>query len=185
MLTFIRYEISGRENIKKGQSYIYTSNHTSFLDLPGLRLAIPTQFRPLAKKELLKIPVFGLIAKVATVMVDRSSNESRKQSIKELKEHIESGISLLIFAEGTQNRTDKPLQPFYDGAFRLAIETQTPIMPIVVINAGKLMPPSSIKLRPGKIKVIFGTAIDVDENSEIPELKEETFNQMLAILQKK
>lgn len=182
LLTFIRYEISGKENLKKGESYIYTSNHTSFLDLPGLRIAIPTQFRPLAKKELLKIPVFGLIARVTTVVVDRSSNESRKKSIQTLKRHIKSGISLLIFAEGTQNRTDQPLQPFYDGAFRLAKETQTPIMPIVVINAGKLMPPSSVSIRPGKIKIVFGEAIAADENSDIAKLKQTTYDQMLALL---
>ena len=183
-LTFIRYEILGKENLTAGQSYIYASNHTSFLDLPGLRLAIPTQFRPLAKKELLKIPVFGLIAKVTTVVVDRSSNESRKSSIQTLKKHISSGLSLLIFPEGTQNRTKEPLQPFYDGAFRLAKETQTPIMPIVVINAGKLMPPSTIDLRPGKIKVIFGKVIDTNDSSVISELKQETYTQMLSILDK-
>ncbi|MEM9857185.1 MAG: lysophospholipid acyltransferase family protein [Bacteroidota bacterium] len=181
-LTFIRYEIHGKENLVKGQSYIYTSNHTSFLDLPGLRLGIPTQFRPLAKKELLKIPVFGLIARVTTVVVDRSSNESRKRSISTLKKHIQSGISLLIFAEGTQNRTKKPLQPFYDGAFRLAKETLTPILPTVVINAGKLMPPSSIKLKPGKIKIIFGKPIAVNEDSNVAHLKEETFQKMLELL---
>lgn len=183
LLTFIRYEISGKENLKKGQSYVYTSNHTSFLDLPGIRIAIPTQFRPLAKKELLKIPVFGLIARVTTVVVDRSSNESRKQSIQTLKKHIQSGISLLIFAEGTQNRTEQPLTPFYDGAFRLAQETQTPLMPMVVINAGRLMPPSSINIRPGKIKVIFGEPVAVNENSVVSELKQTTYDQMLKLLQ--
>lgn len=183
ILTFIRYDISGRENIESGQSYIYTSNHTSFLDLPGLRIAIPTQFRPLAKKELLKIPVFGLIARVTTVVVDRTSNESRKKSIAKLREHIRDGLSLLIFAEGTQNRTDQPLQPFYDGAFRLAIETQTPIMPVVVLNAGKLMPPSSINLRPGRIKVVFGEPISVSENVNIKVLKESTFEIMLKMLE--
>ncbi|MEM7108599.1 MAG: lysophospholipid acyltransferase family protein [Bacteroidota bacterium] len=181
-LTFIRYEIIGTENISKGQSYVYTSNHTSFLDIPGLRLGIPTQFRPLAKKELLKIPVFGVIAKVATVVVDRSSNESRKQSINTLKRHIQSGVSLLIFVEGTQNRTKEPLQPFYDGAFRLAKETLTPIMPTVVINAGKLMPPSSIRISPGKIKVVFGSPIAVDSNSDVSQLKQQTYSQMLQLI---
>ncbi|MCG8391284.1 MAG: 1-acyl-sn-glycerol-3-phosphate acyltransferase, partial [Cytophagales bacterium] len=73
LLTFIRYEVIGAENVDKKTSYIYASNHTSFLDLPGLRIAIPTQFRPLAKKELLKIPVFGLIVRVACVVVDRTN----------------------------------------------------------------------------------------------------------------
>ncbi len=182
LLTFIRYEVKGFENIDKKTSYIYASNHTSFLDLPGLRIAIPTQFRPLAKKELLRIPVFGLIVRVACVVVDRSSAESRRKSIDILTKRIRNGISLLIFPEGTQNRTDQPLQPFYDGAFRLAKETETPIMPIVVINAGNLMPPSSVRLKPGKIKVIFGQAIKADVSSNVTDLREKTYDQMMEII---
>ena len=182
LLTFIRYEVIGSENVDKKTSYIYASNHTSFLDLPGLRIAIPTQFRPLAKKELLKVPVFGLIVRVACVVVDRTNTESRKKSIGILTKRIRSGISLLIFPEGTQNRTDQPLQPFYDGAFRLSKETETPIMPVVVINAGKLMPPSSVRLRPGKIKVVFGTPILPGSTPDLNGLKQMTYDQMMSIL---
>ena len=179
-LTFIRYEIVGRENVDRQRSYIYTSNHTSFLDIPGLTLGIPTQFRPLAKKELLKIPVFGFIVRVATVVVDRSNAESRKKSIRTLKKILNEGISILIFPEGTQNRTKLPLQPFYDGAFRIAIETDTPIVPIVVTNAGKLMPPSTINLRPGKIKVIFGEIVETHHMklTDLPFLKERVYHTM-------
>ena len=119
-------------------------------------MIIPGQFRPLAKKELLKIPVFGWIAKAATIIVDRSSPESRKKSIDRLKQFLRQGISILIFAEGTQNRSKEVLQPFHDGAFRIAIDTQQPILPMVVIGAGRLMPPSTINLRPGKIMRIPG-----------------------------
>jgi 1-acyl-sn-glycerol-3-phosphate acyltransferase len=184
-LNFIPYEISGRENIKKGQSYIYTCNHTSFLDAPGIALGIPTQFRPLAKKELLKIPVFGLIIRVVTIIVDRSSQESRKKSLKVLKGILSNNISILIFPEGTQNRTKEPLQPFFSGAFRTAIETGTPIMPMVVINAGKLMPPGTMSIKPGKIKVVFGEAIDCSgyTMTQVNELKDHTFEVMSKLLE--
>ncbi len=185
ILNFIHYKQIGRKNVDRKQSYVYVSNHTSFLDIPGLTMGIPTQFRPLAKKELLKAPVFGLIVRVATVVVDRSNPESRRESINILKKRIRSGISLLIFPEGTQNRTDQPLQPFYDGAFRLAIETQTPLLPIVVVNAGKLMPPSRLTLRPGKIKVVFGKPIEVSSlgMDDVKKLKEETFEVMSKMLE--
>src|SRR5690606_10469658 len=124
------------ENFRKGQTYIYVSNHTSFLDIPGLTMLLPGQFRPLAKKELLKIPVFGWIAQSAAIIVDRSSPESRKKSIDRLKNFLNAGISILIFAEGTQNRTANILQPFKDGAFRIAVDTQHPVLPIVVLGAG-------------------------------------------------
>jgi 1-acyl-sn-glycerol-3-phosphate acyltransferase len=178
MLTFIRYEFHGRENFRKGQSYIFVSNHTSFLDLPGLRLLIPGEFRPLAKKELLKIPVFGLIARGATVIVDRSSGESRKKSLDKLKDALAEGISILLFAEGTQNRSKEVLQPFKDGAFRLAIDTQMPVLPMVVIGAGPLMPPGTIKLKPGKIKIIVGPEITTEGMTETFELKNHTFEVM-------
>ncbi len=150
-LNFIRYVITGTENIKKNCSYIYVSNHTSYLDIPGMCLTVPTQIRPLAKKELKKVPVFGWIVSRAAIIVDRSSNESRRKSMDHLKEVLRQGISILIFPEGTQNRSKELLQPFYDGAFRIAIETQQPILPMVIHNAGKLMPPTEFVIRPGTI----------------------------------
>jgi len=183
-LTFIRYKFYGRENFKKGQSFIYVSNHTSFLDLPGIRMIIPGQFRPLAKKELLKIPVFGWIAQAATIIVDRSSHDSRKKSIDKLKEFLRQGISILIFAEGTQNRTKEVLQPFHDGAFRIAVDTQQPLLPMVVIGAGKLMPPSTVNLRPGLIRIYVGTQIETQglTPADVPALKQQTFEAMKALI---
>lgn len=185
-LNFIPYEIIGRENIKKGKAYIYVSNHTSYLDVPGVRLAIRGQFRPLAKKELLKIPVFGWIVRAATVVVDRSSTNSRKESLDKIKALIRQGISILIFAEGTQNRTKELLQPFYDGAFRLAIDTQEPILPIVVVGAGKLMPPGKLAIRPGKIKILCLPEIDTStyKSENLKELKERVYDLMLMELKK-
>lgn len=183
LLTFIRYEFHGRENLKKGKSYIYVSNHTSFLDLPGLRLLIPSEFRPIAKKELLKIPLFGLIVRGATVVVDRSNAQSRKKSIEKIRETLSHGIPALIFAEGTQNRSKEILQPFKDGAFRIAIETQIPIVPLMVIGAGKLMPPGTIQLRPGKIKIIVGNEMEVAGLTldQVLATKQKIFSEMLAM----
>jgi 1-acyl-sn-glycerol-3-phosphate acyltransferase len=186
MLTFIRYEFHGREKLQKGKSYVYVSNHTSFLDLPGLRLLIPGEFRPIAKKELLKLPVFGLIVRGATVVVDRSNSQSRKKSIEKIREILSHGISTLIFAEGTQNRTKEILQPFKDGAFRIAVDTQLPIVPMTVIGAGKLMPPGTASLRPGKIKIIVGKEIDVTglTTDDVPTLKKRAFTEMLEMIEK-
>jgi 1-acyl-sn-glycerol-3-phosphate acyltransferase len=179
-LTFIRYKFYGREHFRKGQSYIYVSNHTSFLDLPGIRMLLPGQFMPLAKKELLKIPVFGWIAKAATIIVDRSSHESRKKSIDKLKYYLKQGISILIFVEGTQNRTKEILQPFHEGAFRIAVDTQQPLLPMVVIGAGKLMPPGTVNLKAGTIRIYVGEEIPTTglTTRDIPDLKERTFQKM-------
>jgi 1-acyl-sn-glycerol-3-phosphate acyltransferase len=98
-LNFIRYVITGQNNIKRHHSYIYVSNHTSYLDIPGMCLTVPTQIRPLAKKELKKVPVFGWIVSRAAIIVDRSSNESRRKSMDHLKDVLKKGISILIFPD--------------------------------------------------------------------------------------
>jgi 1-acyl-sn-glycerol-3-phosphate acyltransferase len=184
-LNFIPYEIYGREHIKKGKSYIYVSNHTSFLDIPGMCLALPGQFRPLAKKELLKIPVFGWIASTAAVIVDRSNHDSRVKSLEKLTEILAKGISILIFPEGTQNRSNELLQPFKDGAFRIALETKQPILPIMIVGAGKLMPPGKAQIFPGRIKIFIGEEIPTDQYTvkEIAQLKAEVFGKMKALVE--
>lgn len=183
MLTFIRYDFRGRNNIQKRTSYIYVSNHTSFLDIPGIRLMIPGEFRPIAKKELLKIPIFGFIVRAATVVVDRSNAQSRKQSMEALRKILKGGISILVFAEGTQNRTKEILQPFKDGAFRIAIDSQLPIVPLVVVGAGPLLPPGTLTIKPGTIKVIAGEPIHVEglTTDDVQSLKQKTFDRMLEI----
>ena len=182
-LNVIPYRILHRENIKPDKAYIYISNHTSFLDIPGITMMIKGQFRPLAKKELKKLPVFGWIAQAASVIVDRSSNESRRKSMEHLKKILEMNIPVLIFPEGTQNRTTELLQPFYDGAFRIAIETQQPIMPVVVMGAGRLMPPGKFFIQPGKIKIVVGNEIVTEglQIKDVTQLKEQVREAMLNL----
>jgi 1-acyl-sn-glycerol-3-phosphate acyltransferase len=184
-LNVIPYQILHRENIEPDKAYIYISNHTSFLDIPGITMMIKGQFRALAKKELKKLPVFGWIAQAACVIVDRSSNESRRKSMEHLKKILELNIPILIFPEGTQNRTTELLQPFYDGAFRIAIETQQPIMPFVVIGAGRLMPPGKFFIQPGKIKIVVGQEITTEglQLSDVAQLKDQVRTAMLNLFQ--
>jgi 1-acyl-sn-glycerol-3-phosphate acyltransferase len=183
-LNFIPYDITGKENIKTGKSYIYTSNHTSSLDIPGVCLTVPTQIRPLAKRELQKLPVFGWIVKNACVVVDRSSNESRRKSMEHLKLVLRQGISILIFPEGTQNRSNETLQPFYDGAFRIAIESKQPVLPMVILNAGNLMPPKKWFIKPGRIRIIIGIEIPTETLTlnDVRQLKDLTFERMKSMI---
>ena len=119
------------------------------------------------------------------VMVDRSSNESRIKSMERMKEVLKRGISILIFPEGTQNRSGKPLQPFYDGAFRIAIETQRPLLPMVIIGAGKLMPPRKAFVKPGKINIKILPEIPTTglKISDLPTLKAKAADVMSTMIQ--
>lgn len=185
-LTFIRYRIHHRARIARGVAYIYTSNHTSFLDLPGLALTIRGQFRPLAKKELLSLPVFGWITRATCVVVDRSHAQSRQRSLAALKRILAYHISILIFPEGTQNRTAEPLMPFHDGAFRIAIETQQPLLPVTVRNAGQLMPPKKLFLKPGYIDIFVHPPISTEGLTlqDLPALKQRAREAILEPLLK-
>ena len=97
-----------------------------------------------------------------------------------MKLFLKKGISILIFVEGTQNRTANVLQPFHDGAFRIAIDTQEPVLPIVVLGAGPLMPPGTINLKPGLIRIYVGEEIPTNgmATTDVRNLKEKTFRIM-------
>jgi len=141
---------------KAQKGYIVVANHQSYLDTPLIFKAIPFMVSPLAKYELSKIPLFGYLYKQMTVLVDRSSSESKAQSMKTLRSIIEQGQSIFIFPEGTFNETSEPMLPFYDGAFKIAIQTQTPILPILFPDTAKRFHYSSFwKWSPGTNRVIY------------------------------
>ena len=109
-----------------------------------------------------KVPVFGLIYRNAIVTVDRSSAANRANSVRILKSLINKGISVLVFPEGTFNMGTTPLKEFYDGAFRVAIETQTPIKPVLFLDAYRRMPYESMFLMtPGSSRIVYLDEISV------------------------
>lgn len=143
--------------------HIYVGNHGSYLDAIAVCISVPQSFSALGKVEMAKVPVFGWIYQRLVIMIDRSSKESREQSVLSLKEEINNGQSILIFPEGTMNKTENPLSDFYDGAFRIAIETQTAIQPFVIINNRKLLSRTRpLTARPGIITTIFLPAVAVN-----------------------
>ena len=146
----------------KTRPYIFVSNHMSYLDSATLVKAYRQQLRPLGKVEMARIPVFGFIYRNAIVTVDRSNPENRAASMRILRSILSKGISVLVFPEGTFNETHKPLKDFYDGAFRLAIETQTPIKPVLFLDTYKRMPYTGIlTLTPGRSRIVYLDEIPV------------------------
>lgn len=161
--------------------HIYVGNHGSYLDAVVVCTSIPQYFSPLGKVEMTKIPIFGAIYKRIVVLIDRSSKESREQSVASLKEEIRQGASILIFPEGTMNKSAAHLSEFYDGAFRIAIETQTPLMPFVMINNRALLPRTDPLLaKPGIITTVFITPVSVEglTAADVPMLKQKVFDLM-------
>jgi 1-acyl-sn-glycerol-3-phosphate acyltransferase len=146
----------------KDKSYIFVSNHISYIDAAMLVKAIRQPFRPLGKIEMAKVPVFGFIYRNAIVTVDRTSAANRAKSVHILKSIISKGISVMVFPEGTFNMETIPVKGFYDGAFRVAIETQTPIKPVLFLDAYRRMPYESLFLMtPGISRVLYLDEIPV------------------------
>ncbi len=144
------------QEIQPHQPYIFVSNHNSYMDIPQMLKSIRQPLRILGKAETGNVPIFGIIYKAAVVPVLRGSAENRARSVKTLKSVLSKEISIYIAPEGTFNMTQKPLIDFYDGAFRLAIETQTPIKPLLFLDGVNRMHWRSIfSITPGRLRTVY------------------------------
>lgn len=169
------------QEVKEHQPYIFVSNHNSYMDIPQMLKAIRRPLRILGKAEMGKVPIFGIIYNAAVVPVARGSAENRARSVKTLKSVLSKEISIYIAPEGTFNMTDKPLIPFYDGAFRLAIETQTPIKPLLFLDGVSRMHWSSIfTLNPGKLRTVYLEEISPEGYTpyDVEQLKQKVYALM-------
>ncbi len=180
-LVFIRVKRKGTSNFKKGQNYVVVVNHNSLVDIPVSMPWVPGHNKTLAKIEMAKIPLFGIIYKAGSILVDRKSGESRKQSTLQMQETLKMGLHLTLYPEGTRNKTNKPLQTFYDGAFANAIMAQKPVMPGVIFNTKKILPAEpKFWAWPYTIRFDFLEPIETVgmEQKEKHELKERVFKIM-------
>jgi len=160
----VRWVVSGTEHIEPGTQYFFLSNHLSNFDIPLLFRAIPTPIRFLAKKELYKIPVFAQALNVAGIVkIDRGAGASSYAAINEgVAKAKENGYSLIVFPEGTRSRKGD-LHPFKKGAFRMAISTGLPVVPVTVNGTWEVWPPGSKVFYKGDASVVIHEPIPTAE----------------------
>ena len=171
-LTGIRFTELYESPHDTSQQYIFVANHISYVDIPAAVRVVHQPMRILGKYEMVKYPVFGIIYRMAAIVVDRSSPERRAQSVRALKAALAKHISVFIFPEGTFNETREPLKSFYDGAFRIAIETKTPIKPLLFLDTHERMHYRGLlELTPGKCRCVYLAEISI-ENYTINNIKE-------------
>ncbi|MDW5289045.1 lysophospholipid acyltransferase family protein [Formosa sp. PL04] len=125
-----RWKIEREEAPKKNKSYMFIANHTSMTDIMMMLVTIKNPFVFVGKKELAKIPLFGFFYKRTCILVDRDNLRSRHAVFQSAEKRLQSGLSICIFPEGGVSDEDILLDQFKDGAFRLAINHQIPIVPI-------------------------------------------------------
>jgi 1-acyl-sn-glycerol-3-phosphate acyltransferase len=171
--------VTGKENFKKGESYIVICNHNSFMDIPISSPAIPGGNKTIAKKELAKIPLFGLMYRTGSVLVDRKSEASRKDSYIKMKDALNMGLHMCIYPEGTRNKGKNPLNTFHDGAFKLAVNSGKSIIPAVIFHTRNILPSGKLfYLWPHSMEIHFLPPVEVKPVDTYQQLKETSFNIM-------
>ncbi len=165
------------------RQYIFVANHISYIDIPPAFMSFHQPLRVLGKYEMSKMPLFGFIYRNTAVLVDRSSPAKRAKSVRILKSYLRKHISIFIFPEGTFNETGNPLKEFYDGAFRIAIETETPIKPVIFIDTQARLHYSGLfTLTPGPCRTVFLEEVNVQGLTikDLQPLKQKVYEIMEA-----
>ncbi len=158
-----KVEVIGAENILRGRPQVFMANHQSDMDILILLAYVSCQFRWIAKKELFAIPIFGKAMKSAGyIEIDRQNHEKAMQSMDLAALRIRQGKSVMTFPEGTRSR-DGEIKAFKPGTFYLAIQSGVPIVPISIIGSGDIMSKRSLKINPGKIKLIIDKPVAVKD----------------------
>lgn len=174
--------------IEYGKSYMFVSNHTSMADIMVMLAVEKNPFVFVGKKELSKIPIFGFFYKRTCILVDRSSPKSRKEVFDRAQKRLNSGLSICIFPEGGVPKADVFLDKFKNGAFRLAIEHQIPIVPLTFADNKKRFPYGLFDGgTPGKMRVTIHQPISTKEKNlkeDRDTIKDQTRNVILQQLEK-
>jgi 1-acyl-sn-glycerol-3-phosphate acyltransferase len=151
----IDVSIGGLSNIDPGRSYIFMSNHRSNFDIPVLLGCLPVQFRWLAKAELFKIPIFGrAMSGAGYVKIDRFNRESAIKSIDQVAAKMKNGVSVMIFPEGTRSE-DGNVKPFKKGGFVMAVDSQVPIIPVILQGTRSIMSKGSWLISSGSVRMFI------------------------------
>src|ERR671910_3416791 len=156
----VRVELRGRELLEPKQTYVFVSNHRSYLDTAAMFVYTGRRIGVLAKKELLKVPVLGVGMGFVNVMaIDRSNRESAIRTTEAAARRIQSGVSFAVFVEGTRAKPGE-LLPFKKGAFYMARQAGVPVVPVAIKNSDVLMGKGTGEARSGTLEMVFLSPVD-------------------------
>ncbi len=154
-LAGIRLEVRGVEQVPRRGPVVVMANHTSAADPVALLVALPRRVVFLAKQELFRVPVLGMVMRAGGfVAVDRARREAGAVALAQAAARLAEGLAVVIYPEGTRSR-DGRLLPFRRGGFRLAAEAGAVIVPASIAGAERVLPPGRLWPAPGTIRVVF------------------------------
>jgi 1-acyl-sn-glycerol-3-phosphate acyltransferase len=155
LLSGVRVKVTGLELLDPKQTYVFVSNHRSYLDTAAMFIYTGRRIGLLAKKELLKVPVLGVGMGFVNVMaIDRSNRESAIRTTEAAAKRIQSGVSFAVFVEGTRAKPGE-LLPFKKGAFYMASQAGVPVVPVAIKNSDVLMGKGTGEARSGILEMVF------------------------------
>ena len=167
-LLLLPIKVTGRENVDPKQSYVFVANHQSFLDVFAVYGWLPNNFKWLMKKEIRRVPFVGTACAVAGhIFVDRSNPRAALQSMEKVKKELVDGISTVIFPEGTRTKTGE-IGRFKQGAFKIAMDMELPVVPITLNGFYKAMPSGQPFANPfSHLSLHIGKPIDISQFTDI------------------
>jgi 1-acyl-sn-glycerol-3-phosphate acyltransferase len=172
-LSGAKVRVTGKDLLDPNQTYVFISNHRSYLDTATLFVYTGRRIGILAKKELLKVPILGVGMGFVNVMaIDRSNRERALRTTEEATARIRSGISFGVFAEGTRAKPGEFL-PFKKGAFYMAAQAGVPIVPVAIKNTDVMMGKGTGVAKSGTIEFVLLSPIStagVSTDDEVNEL---------------
>jgi 1-acyl-sn-glycerol-3-phosphate acyltransferase len=175
----VKVRVRGREHVDPRRVYLFMANHQSLFDILAIAAALDDfQLRWMAKRELLRVPVFGLVLRATKqILVDRQSRTQAVTTLRQVKRLLGAGISVLFFPEGTRN-PNSPLLPFKPGGFAMAIERGVPVVPVTVNGSQEVLPAGGWCIRSGEIEVILSPPLSVGEYASKKQGREELMDKV-------
>lgn len=165
-LMFLPVSVSGLENIKPGQSYVFVSNHQSMYDVWVIYGWLPVIFKWLMKAELRRVPFVGIACKAAGhIFVERKNARASMESIQLIEKQLVNGVCTVIFPEGTRTK-DGSLSRFKRGAFQIALDLSLPIIPISLSGCYDVMPKGAWVVRRHPVHMHVGAPIDLSQYAD-------------------
>ena len=175
--------IEDAERIPLGVPVVYACNHVSMFDIWALAAALPGSVRFVAKAELARIPFFGAaMVRAGHVSIEREVKTLAVDAYKRAAETVRSGISTVVFPEGTRSRTGE-LLPFKNAPFGLAIAAEAPLVPLYISGTFGILPKGRFRLQPATIRIRVGEPIDTSAMTlgDRQQLRERARAAMLAL----
>jgi 1-acyl-sn-glycerol-3-phosphate acyltransferase len=152
-LVGVTVRVTGLERLDAGQTYIFTPNHQSFIEVPLLVTYLDRNLAYLAKKELFKYPIFGYgIKLIGVVPIDRANTQAAVDSARQATGMLQKGKDYVVYPEGTRS-PDGRLLPFKKGAFMMALEAGVPVVPVTISGSSRIMPKQQLKIYPSTVQV--------------------------------